>query len=70
MNTALLHLENNLEAGSLTLASHELLTNMSSEDVRNYLQAVCNWEGPRFSSSPRGMFPRERAFSLVLRYGS
>ena len=40
MNTALLHLENNLEAGSLTLASHELLTNLSSEDVRNYLQAV------------------------------
>ena len=24
-----------------------------------YLQAVWNWEGPRFSSSPRGKFPRE-----------
>ena len=50
MNTALLHLENNLEAGSLTLASHELLTNMSSEDVRNSICRQCGTGKDRVSA--------------------
>ena len=41
MNTALLHLETQLLSLQLALASHEFLTNMSSEDVRNGICRQC-----------------------------
>ena len=41
MNTALLHLETQPLNLQLALAPHELLTNMSSEDVRNCICMQC-----------------------------
>ena len=50
MNTALLHLETQLLSLQLALASHEFLTNMPSEDVRNCICRQCGTGKDRVSA--------------------
>ena len=60
-----------IAACSLHLASHELLTNKYSEDIRKSMCRQCGTgKYPRVSSPHRRKFPREIAFNEVLGFGS